>query len=300
MGVMIEGRFSAEDPGPSTDEHGRFVRAKAPLTEAPPGDAAPGDLHLFAAWNCPWAHRVLLTRAILGLDEMTVSYALPRRTEQGWVFAEEPLLRATAMHEVYAAGVDAYTGRITVPVLWHKPSGRALNNESAEIVRMLGDLFAPGRLVPDDKRAEIDEWNDLIHRAVNNGVYRAGFAETQEAYEEAAREVFAALDQIDEKLGRTRYLTGDALTEADIRLFPTLVRFDVAYHGAFKCNLKRLIDYPNLWPYARDLYQTPGAAETVRFDIYKAGYYSPSPKRNPLGIVPIGPEVDWTAPHGRA
>ncbi|MEL6792435.1 MAG: glutathione S-transferase C-terminal domain-containing protein, partial [Pseudomonadota bacterium] len=286
MGVMIDGRYHAEDPGQSTDAHGRFQRAQASLREEIPADVDVGDLHLFAAWNCPWAHRVLLARAVLGLEAMTVSYALPRRTEQGWVFDEEPLLGATAMHEVYTAGVDAYTGRVTVPVLWRKSTGRALNNESAEIVRMLGDRFAPGRLAPEDRREEIDRWNDLIHRTVNNGVYRAGFAETQGAYEEAAWEVFATLDRIDAQLGETRFLTGETISEADIRLLPTLVRFDAAYHGAFKCNLKRLIDYPHLWPYARDLYQTPGVAETVRFDVYKAGYYSPSPKRNPLGIVP--------------
>lgn len=299
MGLMIDGVYQIDDPAPATDADGRFRRARAPLRDLIPDGARAEDLHLFAAWNCPWAHRALITRAILGLEAVTVSYALPRRTDQGWVFEEEPLLGAEAMHEVYAAGADAYTGRVTVPVLWHKPTGRALNNESAEITRYLGDHFAPARLVPDDKRARIDQWNDLIHRAVNNGVYRAGFAESQSAYEEAAREVFATLDRIDQQLGETRYLTGATLTEADIRLFPTLARFDVAYHSAFKCNLRRLIDYPNLWAYARDLYQISGVAETVRFDIYKAGYHSPSPKRNPLGIVPIGPEIDWMEPHGR-
>ncbi len=299
MGLMLDGEYLTDDPGPDTTAGGRFERAKSTLRAPIPAGAAPSRLHLFAAWNCPWAHRALLTRAILRLDEMTVSYALPRRTDQGWVFADEPLLGASAMHQVYAAGADAYTGRATVPVLWDKKAGRILNNESADIVRALGEAFAPERLYPQDKAAEIDDWNAMIYLALNNGVYRAGFARTQDAYDEAVVEVFAALDKIEAQLAQTRYLTGDTLTEADIRLFPTLARFDVAYLSAFKCNLKRLIDYPNLWAYARDVYQTPGVAGTVDFDVYRKGYHSPSDLRNPLGIVPIGPQNDWWAPHGR-
>ena len=203
------------------------------------------------------------------------------------------------MHEIYVAGAQAYTGRVTVPVLWDKKTGRILNNESADIVRALGEAYAPGRLYPADKAAEIDQWNDLIYQTLNNGVYRAGFARSQEAYDEAMAEVFATLDRIEAQLAQTRYLTGDTLTEADIRLFPTLARFDVAYHSAFKCNLRRLIDYPNLWAYARDIFQMPGVAVTVDFDIYRRGYHSPSEFRNPLGIVPIGPQNDWLAPHRR-
>lgn len=296
MGVMLDGVYQIEDPAPATDAAGRFQRAAATLRDPIPDDATAEDLHLFAAWNCPWAHRALIGRAVLGLDAIGVSYALPRRTAQGWVFEDESLLGAAAMHEVYAAGADAYTGRVTVPVLWDKRAGRILNNESADILRALGDRFAPGQLAPEDQRSEIDAWNELIHRTVNNGVYRAGFAETQAAYEDAARDVFATFDRIEARLADAPYLCGDAPTEADWRLLPTLVRFDVAYHGAFKCNLRRLIDYERLWDYARALYQTPGVAETVRFEIYKAGYYSPSPKRNPLGIVPIGPDIDWSAP----
>ena len=299
MGLMIDGEYLVDDPAPDTASGGRFERAKSTLRDPIPDGAAPSRLHLYAAWNCPWAHRALLTRAVLGLDEITVSYALPRRTDQGWVFEEEPLLGVAAMHQVYAAGADAYTGRVTVPVLWDKETGRILNNESADIVRAMGEAYAPGRLYPRDKADDIDSWNAMIYPALNNGVYRAGFARTQDAYDEAVADVFAALDRIEAQLSQNRYLAGDTLTEADIRLFPTLARFDVAYHSAFKCNLRRLIDYTNLWAYARDIYQTPGVAGTVDFDIYRRGYHSPSELRNPLGIVPIGPQNDWRAPHGR-
>ena len=299
MGLMIDGKYLVDDPSPQTSAAGRFERAKSTLRDPLPAGIGPSQLHLFAAWNCPWAHRALITREVLGLEEITVSYALPRRTDQGWVFDEEPLLGVSAMHHVYAAGADAYTGRVTVPVLWNKDEACILNNESAEIVRALGEAYAPGRLYRIDLAAKIDDWNALIYPTLNNGVYRAGFARTQKAYDEAVAEVFATLDKIEEQLSNTRFLAGDTLTEADIRLFPTLARFDVAYHSAFKCNLKRLIDYPNLWGYARDVYQIPGVSGTVDFDIYRHGYHSPSELRNPLGIVPIGPQNDWEAPHQR-
>ena len=299
MGVMIEGVWSVEEPAASSDAGGRFQRARSTLRDPIPKGRTPGDLHLFAAWNCPWAHRALIARALLGLDDLTVSYALPRRTDQGWVFEEEPLLGAAALHEVYAAGAEAFTGRATMPVLWDRREARILNNESADVIRALDDAFGGGRFYPADKRGEIDRWNARIYEDLNNGVYRAGFAETQDAYDEAVADVFAALDAVEAQLATTRYLAGDDLTEADIRLFPTLARFDVAYHSAFKCNLRRVIDYPNLWAYARAFYQTPGVAETVAFDVYRRGYHSASPKRNPLGIVPVGPKNDWSAPHGR-
>jgi putative glutathione S-transferase len=238
-------------------------------------------------------------------DAISVSYALPRRDEQGWVFDTEgafgdPLLQARAVHEVYALASPSYTGRITVPVLFDKQSNQPVSNESADIVRMLNAGFEGGPdLYPDKKRSNIDGWNDLIYPTLNNGVYRAGFARTQTTYDAAVVEVFETLDKIETQLSQTRYLTGDQLTEADIRLFPTLARFDVVYHYAFKCNLRRLMDYPNLWAYAREIYQMPGIACTVDFDIYKLGYFSPSELRNPLGIVPAGPIVDWNAPHGR-
>jgi putative glutathione S-transferase len=306
---MIEGVYTAEDPGPDTVEAGTFRRAKATIRNRITADgssgfpAEAGRYHLYAAWNCPWAHRALLALVEKGLTgAVGVSYARPRRTPEGWVFdADGPysdgLKGVSALHEVYSMDVAPYTGRITVPLLWDKVADRAVSNESADIVRMLndafGDAFGGPNLAPADLRDEIDAWNARIYRDVNNGVYRAGFARTQEAYDTAVAEVFAALDEIEAHLRRRGWLCGDRYTEADLRLFPTLARFDVAYHYAFKCNIRRLIDYPGLWDYARRIYHRPGVAETVRFDIYKQGYFSPSELRNPLGIVPAGPEIDW-------
>lgn len=303
MGVMIDGQYFADDPAPESDGDGAF-RRKASSIRNWIKDADAGRYHLFVAWNCPWAHRALLTRAVLGLeDAMSVSYAKPNRTDQGWVFDAkgafaDPLLGARAVHEVYGRHRPAYTGRITVPVLWDKRDGVIVNNESAEIVRMLNDVF-DGDLYPDDLAEEIDQWNDLIYPNFNNGVYRAGFARTQAAYDAGVADVFATMDRVEAHLTRSRYLCGDRFTEADVRMFPTLARFDVAYHYAFKCNLRRLMDYPNLWAYAREIYQMTGVAQTVNFDIYKRGYFSKSELRNPLGIVPAGPVIDWDAPHGR-
>ncbi|WP_136658631.1 glutathione S-transferase C-terminal domain-containing protein [Nitratireductor sp. XY-223] len=318
MGLMLKGAYLAEDPQPDTQEDGEFRRARSTIRNwitpdgaaGPTGEggfaAKPGRYHLFLAWNCPWAHRALLARHFKRLaDDISVSFAAPRRTADGWVFEKDgefadSVFGASALHEVYARVSPAYTGRVTVPVLWDLERNVAVSNESADIVRMLDRSFDGGlRLYPDDCTAEIDAWNERIYRNVNNGVYRAGFARTQEAYDRAVAEVFETLDRIEGQLGETRYLAGDAFTEADLRLFPTLARFDVAYHYAFKCNIRRLQDYPNLWAYARAIYQMPGVAETVRFDVYKQGYFSPSPLRNPLGIVPAGPAIDWSAPDGR-
>jgi len=321
MGVMIDGIYSADDGVIQTDKDGNWHRARSSVrnwvtadgSAGPTGTdgfaAEPGRYHLYAAWNCPWAHRALLTRVLLGLeDQIDVSYALPRRTPEGWVFDpdgsfKDKLFNSQALHEIYSRGVDAYTGRITVPVLWDNERQCMVTNESADIVRMLNAAFEKPNgevdLYPDNLRQDIDDWNAVIYDTVNNGVYRAGFATTQDAYEVAARQVFVTLDRIEAQLANNRYLTGDRFTEADVRLFPTLARFDVAYHTAFRCNLRRIIDYPNLWAYAREIFQMPGIAATVDFDIYKRGYFSPSENRNPLGIVPIGPDIDWSPPHGR-
>lgn len=310
MGVMINGRYQQDDPGPDTTQQGAYERAKSTLRHwiSPEGPFTPdaGRYHLFVAWNCPWAHRTLLVRAVLGLeDAISISIVRPRRTADGWVFDDagqfaDPLLNAQAVHEVYARQAPAYTGRITVPVLWDKRSEQIVSNESADIVRMLAQQFDPERrLVPQAHLAEIDRWNTRIHSQVNNGVYRAGFARTQEAYDHAVTDLFDMMDALEDHLSHHNTLVGDALTEADLRLFPTLARFDVAYHYAFKCNLAKLSDYPNLWDYARALYNIPGIAETVKPDIYKAGYFSASELRNPLGIIPKGPKVDWTTPTKR-
>ncbi|MFO7921756.1 MAG: glutathione S-transferase C-terminal domain-containing protein [Nioella sp.] len=309
MGLMIDGAYHAEDPAPDTDAEGRFQRAKATIRHwiTPQGPFAPdaGRYHLYAAWNCPWAHRALLMRALKGLqDTISVAYARPRRTDQGWVHDadgpySDPELGVGALHAVYARAAPPYTGRITVPLLWDRETEQPVSNESADIVRMLNDAFPGPDFAPAPLRAGIDAWNARIYADVNNGVYRAGFARSQAAYDAAVAQVFAALDEIEDHLAANRYLMGDTFTEADIRLFPTLARFDVAYHYAFKCNIRRLMDYPNLWAYAREIYAMPGVADTVAFDIYKQGYFSPSELRNPLGIVPAGPVIDWTAPHGR-
>lgn len=307
MGVMIDGQYFAEDPAPDSHSDGEFRRKVSSIRGwIGEGEFAAelGRYHLFVVWNCPWAHRALLTRAVLGLeDAISVSYAKPRRTDQGWVFDgagafADPLFGALAVHEVYGRHRPAYTGRITVPVLWDKHTGVIVNNESADIVRILNGAFG-GDLYPDDLAADVDAWNDLIYPTFNNGVYRAGFARTQEAYDKGVVDVFSTMDKVEAHLSGSRYLCGDRFTEADVRMFPTLARFDVAYHYAFKCNLRRLMDYPNLWAYAREIYQMQGVAQTVNFDIYKQGYFSPNELRNPLGIVPAGPVIDWDAPHGR-
>lgn len=310
MGLMLDGVYYAEDPAPDTADDGRFRREAATIRHQVSADGPfgpePGRYHLYAAWNCPWAHRALLGRLFAGLsDAMTVSYARPRRTDQGWVYDTDgpyadPCLGVAALHEVYARQAPGYTGRVTVPVLWDRRTERIVSNESADILRMFLTVFdASARFSPPGLRDDIDRWNDRIYRTVNNGVYRAGFARTQEAYDEAVTEVFATLDAIERHLESHATLAGDTLTEADLRLFPTLARFDVAYHYAFKCNLAKISDYPQLWDYARAIHAVPGVSETVKFDIYKQGYFSPSPARNPLGIVPKGPRVDWSQPSVR-
>lgn len=264
--------------------------------------AEPARYHLYAAWNCPWAHRTLLVRIIKGLEHhINVSYVAPTRTDQGWIFSSEfkdDLYSKSALHEVYQLGAENYSGRVTVPVLFDTQTEQIVSNESAEIVRMLGSAFDDlGAnaidLFPSELTNEIERWNARIYRDLNNGVYRAGFASSQEAYDKAVCAVFETLDAIERQLSNQLYLCGDTLTEADIRLFPTLARFDVAYYDAFKCNIRRLTDYPNLWAYARRIYAMPGVAGTVKFDIYRKGYNSKNESRNPHGITPVGPIIDW-------
>ncbi len=308
MGYMVDGVYHIGDDVTQTLPSGEWERSRSTVRNwlGQDGfDPEPGRYHLYAAWNCPWAHRVLLARALLGLeDAISVAYARPNRTEMGWVYDNDgpyadPLMGVANLPEVYAADPIGYTGRLTVPVLWDRTQARMVSNESADILRMLAAFGRGADLYPTDLAQKIDDWNALIYARVNNGVYRAGFASTQNAYAAAATEVFDTLDQIEAHLATHRWLCGDHFTEADLRLFPTLARFDVAYHYAFRCNLRRLMDYPRLWAYAREIYQMPGVAETVRFDIYKKGYFSASEKRNPLGIIPIGPAINWDVPHGR-
>ncbi|MEO1452196.1 MAG: glutathione S-transferase C-terminal domain-containing protein [Pseudomonadota bacterium] len=307
MGLMIEGTYHTEDPGPDTQAGGAFQRQKSTIrnwiTADGPFTPDPDRYHLYAAWNCPWAHRVLLVIGLKSLD-ISVSYARPRRTDDGWIFDadgpfSDPLIGLRALHQAYARATPPYTGRITVPLLWDRKTDTAVSNESSDIVRMLGQQFPGGPdLCPAALEAEIDRWNAITYAGFNNGVYRAGFARSQAAYDTAVREVFETLDLIEAHLATHRWLCGEQFTEADLRLFPTLVRFDVAYHTAFKCNRRRIIDYPHLWAYAREIYAMPGVAQTVKFDTYRRGYYSPNPNRNPSGIVAVGPRNDWTVwPH---
>jgi len=302
---------------------GRFVRRPAQFrnwvtADGGPGpsgeggfEAAPGRYHLYVSYACPWAHRTLIFRRLKGLEEMiSLSVVHWLLGPDGWSFDEgdgvipDGVNHARYLREVYLAARPDYSGRVSVPVLWDKERRTIVSNESSEIIRMFNSSFdrlgaRAGDYYPLALRSEIGALNERIYRAVNNGVYRAGFAATQAAYEEAVGELFEALDWLEERLSARRYLTGEAITEADWRLFTTLVRFDAVYVGHFKCNLRRLVDYPNLSGYLRDLYQQPGIAGTVRLDHIKAHYYRSHTTINPSGIVPLGPIVDYAAPHGR-
>ena len=264
--------------------------------------------HLYVSLACPWAHRTIIARRLLGLEKAVgMTVVDPLRGEQGWAFSYEPdpIEGFEFLAEAYEATAPAYGARVTVPVLWDGEAGRIVNNSEVDIVRMFNDAFRVfGNdsidLYPGPLRAEIDALDELVYPNVNNGVYRAGFAETQPAYERAVYELFDALDQLEERLLRQRYLCGGQITEADWKLFVTLVRFDPVYHTHFKCNVRRIFDYPALWGYLCDLYQQPGIAETVNFDHIKRHYYITHDDINPRSIVPLGPaEMDLGAPHGR-
>ena len=273
--------------------------------------AEPGRYHLYVSYACPWAHRALIFRALKGLEEMIdISVVNWFMGENGWSFEPgpgvipDPINQASFLREVYTKADPNYTGRVTVPVLWDKVTHTAVNNESSEIIRMFNSAFdalgaTPGDYYPEDLREQIDLMNDRIYHTVNNGVYKAGFATTQVAYEEAVMPLFETLDWLEDILADSRYLVGDRITEADWRLFTTLVRFDPVYNGHFKCNIRRIIDYPNLWDYTRELYQVPKVADTVHFDHIKGHYYQSHDRVNPTRIVPVGPELDFDEPHGR-
>ncbi|AKH99376.1 putative glutathione S-transferase [Hoeflea sp. IMCC20628] len=273
--------------------------------------AEAGRYHLYVSLACPWAHRTLIFRKLKALEEaISVSIVDPYMGKNGWEFHDRD--GGTADHlggkdflwQVYVAAKSDYSGRVTVPVLWDKQTGTVVSNESSEIIRMFNSAFdAIAKPAPDyypaALRTEIDEINEIVYTNVNNGVYKSGFATTQEAYEENVHALFDALDMLEMRLTGNRYLTGDTLTEADCRLFTTLVRFDPVYVGHFKCNIRRIVDYPALSGYLRELYQIPGIAETVNMDHIKNHYYGSHETINPTGIVPVGPELDLEAPHGR-
>jgi len=318
VGRMVEGVWQP-DAGYQQDKHGgRFVREDAGFRERVTADgssgfpAAAGRYHLYVSLACPWAHRTLVARALAGLDDaISVDVVHWFMGEDGWSFRDGPgctpdTVNGTKhLHEVYRKAKPDYTGRVTVPVLWDKERETIVSNESSEILRMIGtgafDAFArsPVDLYPEDLREEIDSWNAFVYPKVNNGVYRCGFATTQDAYEEAFAELFGALAEIDRHLGTQRYLAGDRRTEADWRLFTTLLRFDPVYHGHFKCNLRRIADMEHLAGYLRELYQVPGVAATCDLHHVKYHYYESHRAINPTGIVPVGPELDLEAPHGR-
>jgi len=320
MGMLIEGQWRDEDPPAETGKAGDFQRVDSVFRDCITADgssgfkAEAGRYHLYVAYTCPWAHRSQIYLALKKLNgAISVSIAVPGLREQGWTFEDNPAFPDCTpdrvngfhyLHQAYTASNSRYTGKVTVPTLWDKKTGRIVNNESSEIIRMLNSEFAaigadPTDFYPKALRGEIDRVNAEVYANVNNGVYRCGFARSQAAYEEAYDALFATLDQIEARLGRQRYLVGNHITEADWRLFPTLVRFDVAYFSLFKCNRNRIADYPNLLNYMRELYAVPGVADTVKPRYYVMGYYSIR-RVNPTGIIPKGTPVDYRQPHDRA
>lgn len=322
MGMLVEGKW--HDVWYDTaSQGGRFKRSEANFRNWITSDGSPGPTgtggfaaeagryHLYVSLACPWAHRTLIMRALKGLETMiSVSVVHWLMRENGWTFADgpgvvsDPIQDARFIHQIYTAAAPDYSGRATVPILWDRRQATIVSNESSEIIRMLGSAFdgigaAPGDYYPEPQRGEIDAINARVYDTLNNGVYKAGFATTQAAYEEAVYPLFETLDWLEDRLDSRRYLVGDALTEADIRLFTTLIRFDPVYVGHFKCNLRRIADYPALSRYLREIYETPGVAETVDLQHIKRHYYESHPSINPSGVVPVGPLLDFAAPGSR-
>ena len=304
---------------PDTKQTAEFVRPAYPFRGRITADgssgypAEPGRYHLYISWACPWAHRTAIVRKLLGLEEIvSLSVVDPVRDGRGWAFREgpghslDPVNGFALLREAYEATEPGYPGHISVPVLWDRVSSRIVSNNFPDITIDLGTAFAAWirsdspELYPPARRAEIDAINEIVYETVNNGVYRSGFAGSQDQYHQAVTRIFATLDDLEERLAGRRYLLGDVVTEADIRLWVTLARFDAVYYSHFKANLRRLTDYPNLWGYARDLYSMPAFRETTRFDHIKRHYFMTHRHLNPSRIVPDGPLLDWTAPHGRA
>jgi len=316
MGMLVNGTWT-DQWYDTKSTGGKFVRKDAAFRHRVTADgssgfkAETGRYHLYVSYACPWAHRTLIYRKLKGLeDHISVSVVNPLMLSDGWTF--EPadgvipdlINHFDLLHQVYTAADPDYTGRVTVPILWDRETANIVNNESSEIIRMFDREFdgvgASGTVFcPSDLEEEIDSINSFVYPNINNGVYKAGFATTQVAYEEAVAALFDALDTLERRLGEHRYLIGDTLTEADWRLFTTLLRFDPVYVGHFKCNIRRIVDYPNLWGYTRDLYQVPGVAETVHMDHIKDHYYRSHGTINPSGVVPSGPVIDFTEPHNR-
>ena len=323
MGLLVDGVWRDDSFDKGRHEGGRFNRPSTKFRNwiTPDGSPGPsgeggfpaeaGRYHLYVSLACPWAHRTIIFRHLKRLENIvSMSVTSWHMGENGWTFDKkegssgDALNGAEKVSEIYVLANPQYTGRVSVPVLWDKKRKTIVSNESSEIIRMFNSAFdaqpSPQTdYYPLDLRSEIDAVNDLVYPNINNGVYRAGFATAQAAYEEAFRNVFSTLDELERRLSRQRYVAGARMTEADWRLFPTLIRFDAVYYSHFKCNLRRIGDYANLSNYLRDLYQVPGIDETVSIDHIKRHYYGSQPKVNPTGIVPLGPELDFTAPHDR-
>jgi putative glutathione S-transferase len=320
MGLLVDGVWQ-QDAARTKD--GQFIRPTSSFrnwvtadgSAGPSGQssfkAEPGRYHLYVSLACPWAHRTVIFRKLKGLENViSLSVVSPDMLQDGWTFNEDEgstgdsVNGKSKLSEIYVLAEPKYTGRVSVPVLWDKEKKTIVNNESSEIIRMLNsafDAFTDVRtdFYPQALRARIDKINELVYPNINNGVYRAGFAASQAAYEEAFRNLFDALDEVEQILSQQRYLVGGTITEADWRLFTTLIRFDAVYYGHFKCNWRHIADYPNLSNYMRDLYQLPGIAETVSLAQIKRHYYHSQRKVNPTGIVPLGPQLDFSAPHDR-
>jgi putative glutathione S-transferase len=311
--MLVDGAWTQEDRRTDATD-GSFQRPESAFRDRVTADGAsgfaaePGRYHLYVNLGCPWAYRTAVFRRLKGLEDVvSMSLLRPDAGPEGWCFSDDedcgpdPLYGASQLHEIYSRADPRATTRVTVPVLWDRKRETLVNNESAEIIRMLNSEFDAFTDVdtdyyPETLRAEIDAINAVVYARVNNGVYRCGFAATQEAYAQAYTELFATLDRLESTLDQQRYLVGGRLTEADWRLFATLVRFDVAYYSRFNCNKRRLVDYPNLWSYARELYAVEGVAEITSFDHIKRIYFK---SRQPLRVLPLGPELDWHAPHDR-
>ena len=316
MGLLVDGKW--QDKWYDTSKNGgKFERQASKFRDKvsnEDGSTFPAEsdrYHLYVSLACPWAHRALIFRKLKGLEaHIDVSVVHPEMLDQGWEFKDYPgatgdkLYNFDYAHQIYTKAEPEITTRVTVPILWDKRTETIVNNESAEIIRIFNSGFNSltnneDDYYPNAQREEIDAINNMVYHDINNGVYKAGFATTQEAYEEAVTALFCALDRVEERLSKQRYLVGSKITEADWRLFITLIRFDAVYHGHFKCNKKQIADYPNIYGYMKELYQVPGVAETVNFDHIKRHYYYSHTMINPTQVIPVGPEQDLMSPHGR-
>jgi glutathionyl-hydroquinone reductase len=315
LGMLVDGKWVSKRE--QEDQQGRFLRPSTTFRNHITADGSSGfkaesaRYHLYISWACPWAHRTAMMRVVKGLEDViSLSVVDPEMGEDGWAFSDYPdsipdsVNNAHFLREIYLRVEPRYTGRVTVPILWDKQTHQIVNNESREIIRILDTEFEQvatikTNLYPDNLKEQVDQTIEAIYQPINNGVYRAGFATQQTAYEEAVTELFVALEHWEAVLNQHRYLCGNCLTEADICFFTTLLRFDAVYYSHFKCNLRRIVDYPNLWNYLKDIYQLPGIRETCKLEHIKVHYYRSHPNVNPTRIVPVGPILNFDESHDR-